>query len=136
VHRFNADGLGGLSDRPHPGRPPSLSAEQQKELAGWVETGPELEQDGVIRWRRVDLRERVKERFNVTLDVRTVGRLLRKLDFRRMSVRPQHRKTEPAVQAALKKTSATWCARRWPTGCAAGRSRSGSRACPRARPEG
>ena len=73
VHRFNADGLAGLSDRPPPGRPSSLSAEQKKQLAGWVEAGPELQQDGVIRWRRVDLRDRIKDRFNVTLDVRSVG---------------------------------------------------------------
>jgi transposase len=102
VHRFNAEGVRGLVDRRHPGRPPPLSAEQLSELAGWVDAGPELEKDGVVRWRRVDLRERIKARFNVTLDVRTVGKLLRKLQYRRISVRPLHPKTDAAAQEAFK----------------------------------
>lgn len=39
VHRYNAEGLAGLVDRPLPGRPPRLSAEQMRELAMIVETG-------------------------------------------------------------------------------------------------
>ena len=39
VHRYNAEGLAGLVDRPLPGRPPRLSAEQMRELAVIVETG-------------------------------------------------------------------------------------------------
>ena len=55
VHRYNAEGLAGLVDRPLPGRPPRLSAEQMRELAVIVETGPDPETDGVVRWRRIDL---------------------------------------------------------------------------------
>jgi transposase len=90
VHRFNAEGLVGLSDRPRPGRPAFLSAEQIKEVEAWVEAGPDLTTEGVVRWRRIDLVERIKATFRITLNVRTVGRLLRALDFRRLSVRPQH----------------------------------------------
>ncbi len=32
-----------------------LSAEQMRELATIVETGPDLETDEVVRWRRIDL---------------------------------------------------------------------------------
>jgi transposase len=103
VHRFNAEGLEGLSDRLRPGRPASLSAEQMKKVEGWVEAGPDLKTDGVVRWRRIDLVERIKAKFNVTLDVRTVGRLLRALDFRRLSVRPQHPESDDAAQEAFKK---------------------------------
>ena len=103
VHRFNAEGLEGLSDRPRPGRPPFLSAAQMKEVKAWVEAGPDLKTDGVVRWRRLDLVERIKTAFNVTLDVRTVGRLLRTLDFRRLSVRPQHPESDNAAQDAFKK---------------------------------
>src|SRR5271156_3864336 len=38
VHRFNAEGIEGLSDRHRPGRPASLSAEQKAVVATWVET--------------------------------------------------------------------------------------------------
>jgi len=103
VHRFNAEGLKGLSDRPRPGRPAFLSAEQMKAVEGWVETGPDLKTDGVVRWRRIDLVERIKATFRITLDVRTVGRLLRALDFRRLSGRPQHPESDDAAQEAFKK---------------------------------
>jgi transposase len=104
VHRFNAEGLAGLSDRLRPGRPASLFAEQQREVEAWVEAGPDLKTAGAVRWRRIDLAERIAAKFGVTLDVRTVGRLLRKLNFRRISVRPQHPASDEAAQAVFKKT--------------------------------
>ena len=112
VHRFNAEGIEGLVDRRRPGRPPPLSGEQLSELAHWVEAGPELEKDGVVRWRRADLGARIEARFNVTLDVRTVGKLLRRLGYRRLSGRPLHPKTDAAAQEAFKKTSLSWRAPR------------------------
>ena len=57
--------------------------------------GPELERDGVVRWRCVDLQQRIVREFAVPLHERTVGKLLRKLSFRRLSVRPQHRQSKP-----------------------------------------
>jgi transposase len=108
VHRFNADGLAGLSDRLRPGRPSSLSAAQQAQVAAWVQAGPDLQKDGVVRWRRADLSDRIAASFGVKLDVRSVGKLLRRLDFRRISVRPRHPESDAAAQEAFKKTSATW----------------------------
>jgi transposase len=56
VHRYNAAGPDGLHDQPRRnGPPPHLSAEQQAKVAEWVEQGPQLERDGVVRWRCVDL---------------------------------------------------------------------------------
>jgi transposase len=127
VHRFNAEGLEGLSDRLRPGRPASLSAEQKAQVATWVEFGSDLEKDGVVRWRRIDLSKRIEAAFGVRLDVRTVGKLLRALDFRRISARPQHPKSDEAAQQAFKKTSAIWCPRRSRIGSAAGRSSSGGK---------
>src|SRR6516165_1164892 len=54
VHRYNAEGLAGLSDRHRSGRPPRLTAAQLAELAAVVEAGPDLERDGVVRWRCID----------------------------------------------------------------------------------
>src|SRR5580658_1109345 len=51
VHRYNAEGLAGLTDRPHPGRPGWLTADQEAEIAEVVEAGPDLETHGVVRWR-------------------------------------------------------------------------------------
>ena len=108
VHRYNQDGIAGLTDRSKPGRPRRLSVEQEAELDAWVEQGADLAADGVVRWRRADLRERIKARFGAIFHVRSVGKLLRGLNFRRLSVRPQHPQSDPDAQETFKKTSPTW----------------------------
>jgi transposase len=105
VHRYNAEGLAGLSDRPHAGGPkPLLSSHQLEQVADWVRAGPEREKDGVIRWRRVDLREKIATEFAVRLHERSVGKQLRRLGFRRISVRPRHPRADVEAQEAHKKT--------------------------------
>ena len=67
VHRYNAMGVAGLSDRPHGGgASPKLTGMQEATLAEWVRTGPDLETDGVVRWRVIDLRQMRKSRLNPT----------------------------------------------------------------------
>jgi transposase len=104
VHRYNAEGLDGLRDRPHPGPSSRLSPEQLTELAAIVEAGPNPAEDKVIRWRRVDLQKVIAQRFKITLHERSVGKVLRRLNFRKMTVRPQHPKSDPDAQEAFKKT--------------------------------
>jgi transposase len=61
VHRYNGLGPEGLGDAPRRnGPPPRLSASQQAQIAAWVRQGPDLERDGVVRWRCVDLQRRIK----------------------------------------------------------------------------
>lgn len=105
VHRYNAEGLAGLTDRPHTGRPPRLTAAQQTEIAQIVEAGPDLETHGVVRWRCVDLQKVIAERFEVDLAERSVAKLLKKLRFTRLSTRPYHPKKDAEAQERFKKTS-------------------------------
>ncbi len=105
VHRYNAEGLAGLVNRTVPQRPRRLAPEQLAALAAWVEAGPDRVRDGVVRWRRKDLQVRIEAEFGVTLHERSVGKQLAALGFRRLSVRPQHPKSDPQAQAAFKKTS-------------------------------
>jgi len=103
VHRYNELGLEGLTDRPRRNGPrPRLSVEQQAQVAEWVEQGPDLERDGVIRWRCVDLQRRIMQEFAVPLHERTVGKLLHKLSFRRLSVRPRHPQSVSEEQAVFR----------------------------------
>src|SRR5437660_8693411 len=51
THRFNAQGPDGLINIKPPGRRRKLSAEQDEELRQLVESGPDPEKDGVVRWR-------------------------------------------------------------------------------------
>lgn len=104
VHRYNAEGLAGLVNRTVPHRPRRLAPEQLAALAAWVEAAPDPARDGVVRWRRKDLQRRIEAEFGVTLHERTVGKQLAALGFRRLSVRPQHPKSNPEAQAAFKKT--------------------------------
>ncbi|WP_085938452.1 IS630-like element ISAli3 family transposase [Azospirillum lipoferum] len=106
VHRYNAQGVAGLRDRKAPGAKPKLSAEQEAEVASWVRSGPDLAEDGVVRWRRCDLARKIERRFGVVLAERSVGGLLRRLGFRRLSVRPQHPQQDGEALEAHKKNFA------------------------------
>ena len=112
VHAFNAHGIEGLINDTSPGRPPKLTAEQKALLEPIVANGPDPEKDGVVRWRRVDLKRLVKERFDVTVGEDTIGRILRELGFSHISVRPRHPEQEDGAIAAFKKTSPTSSSRR------------------------
>ena len=105
VHRYNAEGLPGLLNRRVSGPSCLLSPAQKEDLAQWVRNGPNPTTDGVVRWRRVDLKRKIEERFGVVMHERTVGKQLARLGFRRLSVRPQHPKSDPEAQDTFKKTS-------------------------------
>ena len=107
VHRYNVEGLEGLSNRRSPGPSPRLSPAQKAELARMVREGPDPAVDGVVRWRRVDLQRRIEDRFGVAMHERTVGKQLAALGFRRLSVRSHHPKSDPDAQETFKKTFAT-----------------------------
>ena len=105
VHRYNAEGLAGLENRRSSGPPRRLTSEQQAELAARVEAGPDPKLDGVVRWRRIDLKRWIEAAFGVVMHERTVGKQLKALGYRRLSVRPRHPKADEAVQEAFKKAS-------------------------------
>jgi site-specific DNA recombinase len=53
VHRFNAEGVAGLEDRPRKGRPRRMHAGIEKAFYERVDTGPKADTDKLVRWRRV-----------------------------------------------------------------------------------
>jgi transposase len=108
VIRYNAEGVDGLRDRPRSGRRPQLGAAQLAELARLVEEGPDVNVHRVVRWRCVDLQAEIKARFAVEVSERHVGRILKRLKFTRLSVRPRHPQADEAAQQTFKKTSLTW----------------------------
>jgi transposase len=83
-----------------------LTARQQAELAELVEAGPDRAVHGVVRWRRVDLRDELQRRFGVKLHERSVGKVLAKLGYRKLSVRPRHPKADEEAQETFKKNFA------------------------------
>ena len=105
VLAFNADGPAGLIDRKAPGQKPKLDALQRQALMQIVESGPDPDRHGVVRWRLKDLAAWVYASFGVSLDESTLGRLVNRLGFRKLSVRPRHHEQDPAALTAFKKTS-------------------------------
>jgi transposase len=103
VHRFNAAGPAGLIDRKPPGAKAKLTPAQKAELAMLIEAGPEPERDGVVRWRCVDLQKLILERWGVPYHENSVGRLIKRLGFRRLSARPRHLGQDPGAIEAFKK---------------------------------
>ena len=105
VHRSNADGPAGLLDKPRSGRPGRLSADQLQAFDAVVEAGPDLETDGVVRWRCADLQRVIADKYGVALSERSVGRILNERGFRHVSVRPKHPKSDAAAQDLFKTAS-------------------------------
>jgi transposase len=103
VHRYNEEGLAGLADRPLPGRTPMLDADQMRDLAAIVERGPDPETDGVVRWRRIDLCDVMERRCGVRVAERTMGSILRRLGFAKLSARPRHPRSDAEAQELYKK---------------------------------
>jgi transposase len=107
VHRFNNAGPEGLLDNWTEGPKSRLSAEQLGELAKIVEAGPDRERYGVVRWRRIDLKRVIKERFGVDFHERYVSTLLKKLGFSHISARPRHPAQDERIVEAYKNFEAT-----------------------------
>lgn len=110
VHRDNLEGMAGLADRPLPGRAPRLDTPQMSELVMIVEKGPEA--DGVVRGGRIDLCRVVEQRFGVRVTERTIGAILHRLGFAKLSARPRHSQSDEQSQELYMKTSPLSCARR------------------------
>lgn len=128
VHRYNESGLEGLKNRPNTGAPRrKLTPEQEVAVAEWVREGPSPDRHKVVRWRLVDLRDEIERQFGVPLHERTIGKLMARLNFSRVSVRPRHPEQDAAVQEAHKKTSPHWSPKPFRSTRATSRSSSGGK---------
>ncbi len=104
VRRYNEDGLAGLSDRFGRGRACKLSEAQRLQLQQRIEAGPR-EGDSVCTFRGRDIQAILEQEFDVLYHLNGVYALLHRLGYSCLMPRPRHRKTDPKVQAAFKKTS-------------------------------
>jgi len=105
AHRYNEEGVAGLTSRKVPGAAAKLTAAQMAELRDLVIAGPNPDVDKVVRWRCIDLCAQVEKRFSVAVCERTMGKWLHKLGLTRVQPRPRHPKKDEAAQEAFKKTS-------------------------------
>src|SRR5919199_870654 len=103
VHRYHAEGVEGLSDRPRPGRPCALDEGRQAALNALILKGPKLERDGCIAWRARDLCVLVEARFGVRYGESGMLKLLKGLDLSWQKTRPIHPEADPKAQERFKR---------------------------------
>lgn len=99
VHRFGAEGLAGLRDRPRPGQPKHLPTEKEEVFRARIRRPPR----GMIL-RGSDVQRLLKEEFGAAYSLGGVYFLLHRLGFSSLSPRPLHPQTDPEAQADFKKT--------------------------------
>jgi len=104
VHRYNAEGVAGLSDRCAPGRSRWLSQEEEQELKEIILKRPDLEQVGRAEWTLPSLCETVIAGcFGKTLHPASLSRIVRRLGLTRQKTRQRHPKSDERAQEAFKK---------------------------------
>lgn len=98
VARYNAAGAAGLNNRPHPGKPPRLTPQQQRALCEKLDAGADYEQDKVCTFRGEEVHRFIAERFGVVYHLDHVYKLLARLGYSSLRPRPRHRKADPEAQ--------------------------------------
>lgn len=101
--RYNAEGLAGLRNRPHPGRRPRLDDCQRTTLRQFVLDGPDVESAGLSAWTLPDLCREVERRWGVRYHPGHMSKLVRGLGLSRQKARPAHPKVDLEAQAAFAK---------------------------------
>ena len=82
-----------------------MNDDHRASLAAMLESGPIPAVHGVVRWRIVDLRQWIFEAFRVAVSQQTLGRVLRKMGYRKLSARPRHHAQAAGAIEEFKKVS-------------------------------
>ena len=105
IRWYNDEGMVGLEDAERSGRPPKLNAAQMASLKARVSAPPEVNKDGVGRWRAADVQRMIKRDYGVEYrSIAGVCQLLHRLEQAWISGRPQHPAQAEEAVAAFKKT--------------------------------
>ena len=102
VHRFDEEGLAGLAEGVHPGRPRRLTESQLKAVETALRQRPEEVGLSGNLWDGKTLSAFLQRRYSVDLGVRQCQRLFRQLGFRMRKPRPHLASGDPILQAAHK----------------------------------
>ncbi len=105
VGRFDRQGLAGLAEGNHSGRPGRLSAEQMEEVRALIRKPPTEAGLPSNLWDGKALAQCLLERFHIGLGVRQCQRLFHQLETRYRLPRPAVGKADPQRQSEHKKNS-------------------------------
>jgi len=98
-NRYEEEGIEGLRDRRRPGRLPRVDAVIAARLKERMVGGAELQRDGVVAFRGVDVRRILKEEFNVDCSLSSTYRLLHRTKLSWLVPRPRHPQADATAQA-------------------------------------
>jgi transposase len=110
VLRYNAEGVAGLSDRPHI-RKSRLTDGQLAALRALILRGPDPERDGISSFTRADIADLIEARYGHRYHVSSLSKILRGLGFSRQKTRPSHPNANPKAQEVWQKKGAPRSAR-------------------------
>jgi transposase len=102
IAKYNDGGLQALFDKPHPGRPKFLTADQEHTLGQRLDAGPRPE-DGVCTLRARDVQRILESEFGVLYTLGGVYELLHRLGFSSLMPRPCHKDADPEAREEFKK---------------------------------
>jgi transposase len=111
--RYRRGGLDALVPRKQPGRPPKLTAEQERLLKARLDAGPrDGDGDGVCTLRGRDVCRIIEREFRVVHTVGGIYDVLRRLGYSSLVPRPRHRKNDPDAVAQFVERDAPLLRRR------------------------
>jgi transposase len=105
ARRFDRQGLAGLAEGNHSGRPGSLSPEQMEEVRALIRKSPSEAGLDANLWDGKALALCLRQRYQIQLGVRQCQRLFHQMDMRYRLPRPAVAKANPQRQAEHKKNS-------------------------------
>jgi transposase len=101
VHRYNAEGLDGLKDRPRRGRPSNLSGLRKSELEQTVRSSP-LEHDyHTATWTGASVGDFIKKRYGVEYKKAQTYNILHSLNFSFQKGTGYYPETEERTEEAV-----------------------------------
>lgn len=107
VHRFERQGLAGLTEGERSGRPSRLDEKQVKEINRVLRAKPSDAGMRINLWDGKTLAAWIDKTYRVQLGVRQCQRLFRQFEFRLRKPRPVLARADPARQKKHKKNSAS-----------------------------
>lgn len=98
VRRYNHGGPDALGDKPKPGKPRTLSADEEAAVVRWIEQGPD--DPGLAACSGPLIRDRIESHFNKPMSLSAAYKILHRLGFEPLRPRPAHRKRDPEAMEA------------------------------------
>jgi transposase len=101
VHRYNAEGVEGLKDRPRSGRPPLLNDSQKSELDQLIQGSPLEHGYPTATWTGALVADLIKKRFGVEYKKAQVYNILHSLKFSFQKGKGYYPETEERTEEAV-----------------------------------